>query len=77
MEKEKCVSCNVETSYDVATHIDYRSNYVEGMGQLCRACYTGVKSANEQILIPKDFIKKYSNNAELGEKVREFYYQNY
>ena len=77
MAKEICVSCNVETSYDVATHIDFRNDYVEGLGQLCRTCYTGEKSKNEQIVIPKEFIVKYSNNAELGEKVREFYYQNY
>jgi hypothetical protein len=77
MANEKCVSCGVETTYEISTHVDYRSNYVEGVGQLCVSCYTGKKSANEQIVIPREFIVKYSNNAELGEKVREFYYQNY
>lgn len=77
MAKENCVSCGVETAYEVSTHIDFRNNYVEGVGQLCRNCYSGEKSAQEQIVIPREFILKYSNNAELGEKVREFYYQNY
>ena len=38
-EKEKCVSCGVETPYTINTHIDLRKHYVEGAGQLCTGCY--------------------------------------
>ena len=37
--KEKCVSCGVETSYDITENINYRSFYIEGAGQLCKECY--------------------------------------
>jgi len=38
-EKEKCVSCGVETPYTINTHIDMRKHYIEGAGQLCGKCY--------------------------------------
>ena len=37
--KDKCVSCEVETSYDKTDHVDFRLGYVEGAGQLCLDCY--------------------------------------
>jgi hypothetical protein len=36
---EKCVICKTETEELIHTHIDYRSYYVEGAGQLCKDCY--------------------------------------
>jgi hypothetical protein len=39
METEKCVSCGIDTKVPVYMHIDYRSYYVEGAGQLCEKCY--------------------------------------
>ena len=33
---EKCVLCGVETTTIKTTHIDYRTGYIEGVGQLCR-----------------------------------------
>ena len=40
--KEKCVVCWDETPYDEDTHIDARSCYVEGGGQLCEPCWDKV-----------------------------------
>ena len=37
--KEKCVSCDQETPYDVSMHISLRQCYVEGAGQLCLKCW--------------------------------------
>jgi len=36
--KDSCVSCGTQTQYDETTHIDMRTNYVEGAGQLCQNC---------------------------------------
>lgn len=38
-EKEICRRCGIETSYDIDTHVDMRTCYVEGVGQLCSKCY--------------------------------------
>jgi hypothetical protein len=40
--KDKCVSCDQETPYDVATPINLRQCYVEGAGQLCLECWTDI-----------------------------------
>jgi len=38
-KKDKCVVCGKESIYDEDTHIDKRTCYVEGMGQVCLNCY--------------------------------------
>lgn len=38
-KKDICVNCEKETQYDIDCHIDYRSYYIEGAGQLCKECY--------------------------------------
>lgn len=38
-ENEKCIICNVDTQIPTDTYIDFRSYYVEGVGQLCLKCY--------------------------------------
>ncbi len=38
---ENRVMCDKLTNVPKNLHIDYRSNYVEGAGQLCFECYTG------------------------------------
>jgi hypothetical protein len=37
----------------------------------------GSVEGREHISIPKHYVKTYPNDAELGEKVRQFYYENY
>ena len=37
-EMDKCVVCDVETNEPKDKHIDFRYNYVEGVGQLCSKC---------------------------------------
>jgi hypothetical protein len=85
MAKDKCVSCGIETAYDFETHIDLRTSYIEGVGQMCIACFNrGYKmteenqdyknfDANENlnnIKIIQNMIKETPNNYELGEKLR-------
>ena len=40
--KDLCISCGEESDYSYDTHIDYRVGYVEGAGQVCKACYASV-----------------------------------
>ncbi len=75
MAKEICVVCGKETAYDFETHIDYRIGYVEGVGQLCGQC-SRHEDSHTTISIPKDMVKKYPNDMELGEKVRNIYYNS-
>jgi hypothetical protein len=75
---ETCIMCGEETTTLKTTHIDFRTGYIEGAGQLCRECYLkGSAESREHITIPKHYIKSYPNDMELGAKIREFYYQNY
>jgi hypothetical protein len=37
-EMEECIVCGVDTNEPKDKHIDYRYNYVEGVGQLCSKC---------------------------------------
>jgi hypothetical protein len=43
MEKDKCIMCGSDTSYDKNTHIDFRTHYIEGAGQLCSKCYNNLE----------------------------------
>lgn len=72
--KDKCVLCGVETPYEFETHVDYRYGYIEGAGQLCKACYDR-GTERRQILIPADIIYNTPNDMELGAKVRLIYNQ--
>ena len=49
MEKkfEKCVVCGKETNVEVSQHIDERSYYIEGVGQLCKACFDSIYGKGE------------------------------
>lgn len=44
MSKEFCVICGKVTPYYKKDHVDKRSNYVEGCGQLCNTCYNAFHS---------------------------------
>ena len=75
---EDCILCGTKTTTLKTTHIDYRTGYIEGAGQLCIECYTkGSSEGREHITIPKYFINKYSNDSELGAKIRKYYFENY
>ena len=75
---EDCILCGEKTTTLKTTHVDFRTGYIEGAGQLCRDCYMkGSSESREHISIPKHYVKTYPNDAELGEKVRQFYYENY
>lgn len=78
MPNEICILCGKETTVDVNTHIDFRTGYIEGAGQLCNECHQrGNQSSRNHITIPEDYIKTYPNDMELGSKVRSYYYENY
>jgi len=80
MAKDICIMCGKETAYDFETHIDYRVGYVEGAGQLCHNCYTNVPTTDRAssldliICVNEDTILNTPNDYELGEKVRQMYW---
>ena len=39
METEHCIHCGEPTSYKKSDHVDTRSGYIEGAGQLCLECH--------------------------------------
>jgi hypothetical protein len=78
MPKETCIMCGKLTHEEITTHVDFRTGYIEGAGQLCLECYRkGSSSSRNMITIPEDYIKSYPNDFELGGKVREYYYSMY
>jgi hypothetical protein len=75
---EDCILCGVKTDTLKTTHVDFRTGYIEGAGQLCRDCYMkGSSEGREHISVPKHYIKTYSNDMELGREIRKYYYENY
>ncbi len=75
---DNCVICGKQTQYKTNTHIDMRSGYVEGVGQLCGYCYSaGSSSSRQMITIPKYLVEQYPNDMELGAAVRQYYWENY
>jgi hypothetical protein len=75
---EDCILCGVKTDTLKTTHVDFRTGYIEGAGQLCRDCYMkGSSEGREHFSIPKHYIKTYSNDMELGREIRKYYYENY
>jgi hypothetical protein len=73
---EYCVLCGSETPYTINTHIDFRDGYVEGVGQLCRICYYKNPEEKTHISIPKNTVRDTPNDAELGGKVRQIYWES-
>lgn len=71
---ENCIMCNAETTILKSTHIDFRYGYVEGAGQMCRECY--LKENRNLITINGRIIIDTPNDAELGKKVREIYWNS-
>jgi hypothetical protein len=71
---ETCIQCGIETDTLKTTHIDFRTGYIEGAGQLCRMCY--MTSDRNLITIDERTILDTPNNDELGAKVRKKYYDS-
>ena len=87
---EQCVSCGKDTDYRFNDRIDTRFYYVEGSGQLCRDCYNRIYKTYEGIdaepprfinsprmlvAIEDTTIQYTPNDAELGAKVRQLYWE--
>jgi hypothetical protein len=71
---ETCVMCGKETTTLKTTHVDFRYGYVDGAGQLCRECY--LNENRNLITIEGRMILDTPNNTELGEKVRQIYWDS-
>ena len=89
MAKDTCIMCVKETAYEFETHIDYRIGYVEGAGQLCHPCYTGIETVDDQysvsnimkrrttlLTISHEDVFNTPNDADLGELVRRKYWES-
>ena len=50
-ELEVCITCGKTTHYKRSDNIEFRSNYIEGAGQLCPEC-----SPNERILVDQEWL---------------------
>jgi hypothetical protein len=74
MKNDLCIMCGKDTGVPFETHVDFRWGYVEGSGQLCPSCYLGEKK--NSIIVNENIILDTPNNSELGEKVRNLYWQN-
>jgi hypothetical protein len=48
--KDKCVTCGVDSIFDLKEHIKFRIGYIRGVGQLCLECYDEIyfKSKTEK-----------------------------
>lgn len=89
MATEGCVICGKDTGVAIETHIDLRHFYEEGVGQLCKECFTKVVpsvtedfqgnkefSQNEKlngVIINAKLITETPNDSELGAKIRELW----
>lgn len=72
---ETCIMCGKKTKVLMSTHIDHRIGYIEGAGQLCMDCFKG-DNKSQIIEIDKSLVINTPNNYDLGEKVRELYWES-
>ena len=66
-KKDKCVSCNGDTQYNVHDHVDFRMGYIEGCGQLCLNCYDEIYVKKNKNLYKDNgdgSFTKFSNNSD-------------
>ena len=79
---EKCVICGVDTQYRFRTPIDFRYNYVEGAGQLCTKCGSkdeepiALDSHRNLFTVSEYTVLSTPNDQELGNKVRQLYWES-
>ena len=71
---EDCIMCGKKTTTLKTTHVDFRYGYVDGAGQMCRECY--LSENRNLITVEGRMILDTPNNAELGEKVRQIYWDS-
>ena len=56
-EKDICVICSSKTNYAKSDNISERVGYVEGVGQLCEACFKRCrKGYGDTLILPDDII---------------------
>ena len=74
---DKCVICGKDTPYRFNDHIDRRIGYVEGAGQGCfQPTMCSSQKKNRSVLcIPEQIVYDTPNDQELGEKVRNIYWE--
>jgi hypothetical protein len=73
MAKENCVICGSETNVDITTHVDMRTGYIDGLGQMCIPCH--LKGTNrDNFTVPSYYVNLFPNDQELGSKVRNHFH---
>lgn len=74
-KKDICNICGNDTPYTTETHIDNRIGYIEGAGQGCHSpILCSQKRANSVITISEALIYNTPNDADLGSRVRNIYW---
>ncbi len=73
---DKCVICGKDTPYRFNDHIDTRVGYVEGAGQGCYQPHMCSQERSRNLFtISEELVYSTPNDQELGEKVRQLYWQ--
>ena len=72
---EECILCGENTAYRLQDHVDTRTGYIEGAGQLCIKCYNK-GTERKHLAVPMNMIYDTPNDAELGAKIRQLYWEN-
>ncbi len=68
VKKERCVLCGCETEVSESLPIEFRSEYVEGVGQLCPNCFRHTFRDQGD----KNQKRKNRNNKQKGKGKRSF-----
>lgn len=81
IEFDICVICGKPSHEPKNKHIDFRTGYVEGSGQVCLDCHHGKTSKKEFInsnifYIEESLILENPNDSDLGKKIRQEYWKN-
>ena len=75
---EVCVVCGEQTDVLKSIHIDMRTGYIEGAGQLCHFCAPIAHPVvlDNKLYIDMNAISDIPNDTELGVYVRNLYWKN-